>query len=58
MSGYTFTVAGESGTITAEELVAAIKDVLGDELLLVPSGGTTGQVLTKTSGGYAWQTPA
>jgi hypothetical protein len=29
-----------------------------ESILQVPSGGSTGQILTKTSGGYAWQTPA
>jgi hypothetical protein len=29
--------------------------VYKDEILMVPSSGTTGQVLTKTANGYAWQ---
>ena len=50
--GCVFILAGLSGVVTAEDLAEA----LGSELLLVPAGGTTGQVLTKTADGYAWQT--
>lgn len=42
--------AGSTNPVTSGGIKAAI-----DGVPAVPSGGTTGQVLTKTSGGYGWQ---
>lgn len=41
-------------------LATRIANFLRDDVLprLLPSGGTTGQVATRTASGYAWQTPA
>jgi hypothetical protein len=54
-NSYVFTIAGEAGEVTVEELAAAMTTALNTALRTVPAGGTTGHVLTKTSGGYAWQ---
>jgi len=34
---------------------SATSGINWESILEVPSGGTTGQILTKTAGGYAWQ---
>ena len=45
----------ESGTSTAQIATTSFVETEIGNVNAVPSGGTTGQVLTKTSSGYSWQ---
>lgn len=48
-------VGADGQFLSANSLAADNTGLEWAAILQVPSGGTTGQVLTKTAGGYAWQ---
>lgn len=51
------TFNGQSGAVTYTAPVTSVDGKTG-AVTVMPSGGTTGQVLTKTASGEAWQTPS